>query len=77
MVSDWLKKQKKPTRTNHIRAVSTTKCKKMAPWFSAKNDLILHAKKEDILKNIPTPEHSKKYVFVAKCIENVKNRKIL
>ena len=49
----------------------------MAPWFSAKNDLILHAKKEDILKNIPTPEHSKKYVFVAKCIENVKNRKIL
>ena len=28
-------------------------------------------------KNIPTPEHSKKYVFVAKCIENVKNRKIL
>ena len=44
MVSDWLKKQKKPTRTNQIRAVSTTKCKKMAPWFSAKNDLILHAK---------------------------------
>ena len=28
-------------------------------------------------KNIPTPEYSNKYVFLAKCIENVKNRKIL
>ena len=32
--SDWLKTQKKPTRTNEIRAVLTTKFKKMAVVFS-------------------------------------------
>ena len=34
MVSDWLKTQKKPPRTNQIRAVLTTKFKKMAMVFS-------------------------------------------
>ena len=35
MVSDWpKKKQKKPTRTNQIKAVLTTKFKKMAVIFS-------------------------------------------
>jgi len=30
MLSDWLKTQKKPPRTNQIRAVLATKFKKMA-----------------------------------------------
>ena len=34
MVSDWLKTQKKAPRTNQIRAVLTTKFKKMAMVFS-------------------------------------------
>ena len=34
MLSDWLKTQKKPPRTNQIRAVLTTKFKKMAMVFS-------------------------------------------
>ena len=34
MVSDWLKTQKKPPRTNQIRAVLATKFKKMAIVFS-------------------------------------------
>ena len=34
MVSDWLKTQKKPTKTNEIRAVLTTKFKKVAVVFS-------------------------------------------
>ena len=34
MVSDWLKTQKKPLRTNQIRAVLTTKCKELAMVFS-------------------------------------------
>ena len=34
MVSDWLKTQKKPPRTNQIRAVLTTKFKEMAMVFS-------------------------------------------
>ena len=33
-------------------------------WVSAHNYLILYAKQQK-------PEHSKKYVFRAKCIENV------
>ena len=34
MISDWLKTQKKPMRTNQIRAVLTTKFKKKAMVFS-------------------------------------------
>ena len=32
MVSDWLKTQKKPPRTNQIRAVLKTKFKKMEKY---------------------------------------------
>ena len=39
MVSDWLKTQKKPQRTNQIRAALTTKSRKW-PWFSADDDVI-------------------------------------
>ena len=45
MVSDWMKTQKKPPRTNQILAVLTTKFKKMAV-VSANNDLILYAKQQ-------------------------------
>ena len=34
MLSDWLKTQKKPPKTNQIRAVLTTKFEKMAVVFS-------------------------------------------
>ena len=37
MVSDWTKTQKKPPRSNQIRAVLTTKFKKW-PWFTADDD---------------------------------------
>ena len=40
MVSDWLKTQKKPPRTNQIRAVLTTKFKKMAMVFSKRFDFV-------------------------------------
>ena len=33
MLSDWLKTQKKPTRTNQIRAVSTTKIQENGHGF--------------------------------------------
>ena len=66
MFSDWLKTQKKPPRTNQIRAV-LTKFKKMAMVFSRRRrDLILYAKQQ--LQIFQKP--SKKYVFLAKCIEN-------
>ena len=71
MPSDWLKTQKKPPRTNQIRAVLTMKFKKMAMVFSRRRrDLILYAKQQWKVKKIfQKPEHSKKYVFLAKCIE--------
>ena len=40
MVSDWLKTQKKPPRTNQIRAVLTTKFEKMAMVFSKRFDFV-------------------------------------
>ena len=47
MVSDWLKTQKKPPRTNQIRAVLATEFKKMAMVFSRRRrDLILYAKQQ-------------------------------
>ena len=72
MVSDWLKTQKKPPRTNQIRAVLTTKFKKMAMVFSRRRrDLILQQNNNRKVKKIfQKPEHSKKYVFLAKCIKN-------
>ena len=73
MVSDWLKTQKKPPRTNQIRAVLTTKFKKMAMVFSRRRWDLIFLRKTTIekLKNIfEKTEHSKKYVSLAKCIEN-------
>ena len=44
------------------------------PWFSADDDGIQFCKQNNnrkVKKNIPKkPEHGKKYVFLAKCIEN-------
>ena len=64
MVSDWLKTQKKPLRTNQIRAVLRTKFKKMAMVFSRRRrDLILEQNNNrKVKKNIPKT--------LAKCIEN-------
>ena len=71
MVSDWLKTQKKPLRTNQIRAVLKTKFKKMVMVFSRRRrDLFLQQNNNRKVKKNQKPEHSKKYVFLAKCIEN-------
>ena len=72
MLSDWLKIQKKPIRTNQIRAVLTTKNQENGHGFQqTTTDLILSKTTiEKLKKNIPKPEHSKKYVFLAKCNEN-------
>ena len=51
MVSDWLKTQKKPPRTNQIRAVLTTKFEKMAMVFSKRFDFVRKTTIEK-LKNI-------------------------
>ena len=40
MVSDWLKTQKKPPRTNQIRAVLTTKFEKMAMVLTKRFDFV-------------------------------------
>ena len=70
MVSDWLKTQKKPTGTNQIRAFFlATKFKKVAVVFSKERfDFVCKTTIEQFSKK---PEHSKKYVFLAKCIKNV------
>ena len=54
MVSDWLKTQKKPPRTDQIRAVLTTIFKKMAMVFSKQRfDFVRKTTKEKLKKNIP------------------------
>ena len=53
MVSDWLKTYKKPTRTSEIRAVLTTKFKKMAVVFSNKRFDFACKTTIEQLKNIP------------------------
>ena len=65
----WLDENTQKTpRTNQIRAVLRTKFKKMAMVFSRRRrDLILYAKVKKIFQK---PQHSKKYLFLAKCIEN-------
>ena len=72
MVSDWLKTQKKPPRANQILAVLTTKFKEMAMVFCKQRfDFVRKTTIEQFLKKtIQKPEHGKKYVFRAKCIEN-------
>ena len=71
MVSDWLKTQKKPPRTNQILAVLTTKFKKMAMVFCKQRfDFVRKTTIEKLKKPFQKPEHSKKYVLLPKCIEN-------
>ena len=74
MVPDWLKTLKKPLTTNQIRAVLATKFKKMFKVFSRRRrDLIIctqnNNRKVKIYSKNPN-NGSKKYVSLAKCIEN-------
>ena len=74
MLSDWLKTQKKPTRTNQIRDVLTTKIQENGHGFQQATtgfNFVSKTTIEKLKKYIPKkPEHGKKYVFLAKCIEN-------
>ena len=72
MLFDWLKTQKKPTRTNQIRAVLTTKIQENGHGFQQTTTGFNFVSKtiEKLKKIFPKPEHSKKYVFLAKCVEN-------
>ena len=73
MLSDWLKTQKKPTRTNQIRAVLTTKIQEHGHGFQQTTTEFTFVSKttiEKLKKIFQKPEHSEKYVFLAKCIEN-------
>ena len=53
MVSDWLKTQKRPPRTNQIRAVLTKIFKKMAMVFSKRRFNFVLKTTIEKLKNIP------------------------
>ena len=64
MISDWLKTQKKPPRTKKIRAVSTTKFKKMAMLFSRRRKKTI----QKFNNMFEKPEDSKKYAFLAKYV---------
>ena len=70
MLSDWLKTQKKPPRTNQIRAFLTIKFEKMAIVFSKRRFNFVLKTTIEKLKIFQKPERSKKYVFLAICIEN-------
>ena len=72
MLSDWLKTQKKPTRTNQIRDVLTAKIQENGHGFqqmTAGFNFVSKTTIEKLKKIFQKPEHSKKYVFLAKCIE--------
>ena len=74
MLSDWLKTQKKPTRTNQIRAVLTTKIQENGHGFQQTTTGFNFVNKTTIAKlkrHSKNPNTlSKKYVFLAECIEN-------
>jgi len=73
LLSDWLKTQKKPTRTNQIRAVLTTKIKENGHGFQQTTtgfNFVSKTTIEKLKKIFQKPEHSKKYISLAKCIEN-------
>ena len=75
MVSDWLKTQKKLPRTNQIRAVLTTNLRKNG--YGSQQTVTIICKQNNNRKDkkiFQKPEHSKKYVFLAKCIENALRR---
>ena len=73
MVSDWVKTQKKPPRTNQSLAALTTKFSEenghgflqTTIWFCTQNN-----NRKVFLNKFQKPEHGQKYVFLAKCIEN-------
>ena len=65
MVSDWLKTQKRPPRTNQIRAVLTTKFKKMAIVFIRRFNFVLKTTIEK-LKNIPKTQCTSFWLYVLK-----------
>ena len=71
MVSDWLKKKRNQREPIILELFWQQNSVRKWPRFSANNDLTLQAKQLKNFKNIPKPEHSKKYVFRAKYIENV------
>ena len=78
MLSDWLKTQKKPTRTNQIRDVLTTKIQENGHGFqqtTAGFNFVSKTTIEKLEKIFQKPEYSKKYVFLAECIENAVLRK--
>ena len=77
MVSDWLKTQKKPPKTNQIRAVLTTKIRENGNGFQQTTtgfNFVCKTTIEKLKRIFQKPEHSKKYVFQAKCIENAELR---
>ena len=72
MVSDWLKTQKKPPRTNQISCFNN-KIQENGHGFQQTTtgfNFVSKTTIEKLKKIFQKPEHSKKYVFLAKCIEN-------
>ena len=67
MVSDWLKTRKKPPRTNQ-----NNKIQENGHGFSRRRLDLIYTQNNNrkVTKIFQKPEHSKKYVFLAKCIEN-------
>ena len=67
MVSDWLKTQKKPPRANQ-----NNKIQENGHGFSRRRRDLIYTQNNNrkVKKIFQKPEHSKKYVFLAKCIEN-------
>ena len=76
MVSDWLKTQKKPPRTNQIRAVITTKFKKMAMVFSKQQfNFVRKTTIEKLKKTYSKNPNTVKSMFL--CLNVLKKRKML
>ena len=76
MVSDWLKTQKKSPRTNQIRAVITTKFKKMAMVFSKQRfDFVCKTTIEKLKKTYSKNPNTVESTAV--CLNVLKKRKIL
>ena len=67
MVSDWLKTQKKPPRTNQ-----NNKIQENGHGFSRRRLDLIYTQNNNrkVTKIFQKPEHSKKYVFLVTCIEN-------
>ena len=67
MVSDWLKTRKKPPRINQ-----NNKIQENGHGFSRRRLDLIYTQNNNrkVTKIFQKPEHSKKYVFLAKCIEN-------